>query len=137
MNNLQHILLTIDAIINLLLGLLILLFPIGLDHFLGVPIPGDYFYTTILGAVIFGIGIALLIELKSRTDSRHGLGLGGAIAINFIVSLFLMFMLLSQDLDLPLRGYILLWAIVFLVFLTGLAELFFSSHRSKLNKSDD
>jgi hypothetical protein len=129
MINTNYILLTIDAIVNLLLGLLILLFPVGLDRLLGVPIPGDYFYTTILGAVIFGIGIALLIELKSTTDSRHGLGLGGAIAINFIGSLFLMFMLLSHDLDLPLRGYILLWAIVFLVFLTGLAELFLRSHR--------
>ena len=55
-------LLTVDAIVNLVLGSLLIVFPTGLVSLLGVPAAEPAFYPSILGAVLFGIGIALLIE---------------------------------------------------------------------------
>jgi hypothetical protein len=131
MKNKQHFLLTVDAIINIMLGILILLLPLGMDELLGVPQPDNYFYSTILGAVILGIGLALVIERYSTAKQIRGLGLGGAIIINFMGSIFLLILLLSGEFDLPVRGYIILWSIVIIVFLTGLTELLTKSYRSE------
>jgi hypothetical protein len=49
------ILLLIDGIVNLLIGVFLLLFPIGVIDFLGLPQTNTNFYPSILGAVIFGI----------------------------------------------------------------------------------
>ena len=53
--------LTLDAAINLALGLLLIVFPRSVMAFLGVPIPESAFYTSILGSVLTGIGLALLL----------------------------------------------------------------------------
>ncbi len=58
----HEILLSIDAAINLVIGVLLLLFPLGIPEIVGVPRSNMNFYPTILGGVIFGIGIALLME---------------------------------------------------------------------------
>ena len=63
MDSKQRMLLPADAYINLLLGILILLFPAGLLEYLGLPSSDTYFYTSILGGVIFGIGVALSLVL--------------------------------------------------------------------------
>ena len=55
----------IDGIINLVLGILLLLVPFGMASILGVPEPVSYLYPCVLGAVLFGIGIALLLEVRS------------------------------------------------------------------------
>ena len=64
-------LLLIDAIINLALGALVVFLPEGVVLALGVPPAVSAFYPSILGAVLFGIGLALLLE----PDSGNGLGL--------------------------------------------------------------
>ena len=81
-------LLIIDGIVNLLLGVLLLLFPIGLAPILGVPVPNNHFYPSILGAVLFGIGIALLIDAYGHQRGIRGLGITGAIVINFFGATF-------------------------------------------------
>jgi hypothetical protein len=105
-------LLLADAIVNLVLGVLLLLtWPHGdlLARWLGVPVPGTPFYASILGAVLVGIGIALLIERRRALHlSAVGLGLGGAIAINLCGGIALAAWLLFGRLDLPLRGWLLL-----------------------------
>ena len=116
-------LLVIDGIVNLALGVLLLLFPLGIAEFLGVPIPDRNFYPTILGGVIFGIGIALLIERYGFDKNIRGLGLGGAIAINICGSLVLLTWLIFAPPAIPLRGSIILWAIGILVLGIGLIEL--------------
>lgn len=116
-------LLTIDGIINLILGILLLSFPLGIAEVFGVPRSNFDFYPTLLGAVIFGIGIALLIERLGFKKNVRGLGLGGAIAINFCGSLVLMIWLVTSTLNIPVRGYIFLWAIAIIVFLIGIIEL--------------
>ena len=117
------ILLLIDSIVNLLLGILLLLFPFGMAQLLGVPQPNSNFYPTILGAVIFGIGIALLFEAYGKPFGIHGLGIAGAIAINFCGAGVLALWLISNPFNLPLRGYITLWTIAIVVLVLGFIEL--------------
>ena len=76
-----------------------------------------------LGAVIFGIGIALLLEAYGEPRDIHGLGLAGAIAINFCAAGILTLRLISTPLNLPLRGYIILWTIAIVVLAIGFIEL--------------
>jgi hypothetical protein len=123
--------LTIDGIINLALGILLLFFPLGMAELLGVPQSNVSFYPTILGAVIFGIGIALLIERYGFTRNIRGLGLGGAIAINMCGGLALLMWLVSTPLNIPLRGYVILWSIAVIVLLVGIVEILAKSWRYK------
>ena len=111
-----------DAIINLVLGLLLLVFPDSLVQLLGIPPAESAFYPSILGAVLFGIGLALLLTWARR--DAGGLGLGGAIAINLCAGIVLALWLLAGNLELPLRGALLLWAIVILLVGSSLTEIF-------------
>jgi hypothetical protein len=54
-----------------------MLFPFGIADTLGVPVPDLNSYPTILGAVIFGVVIALLLEIYGEPRRIRGLGLGG------------------------------------------------------------
>jgi len=119
----KKILLLIDGIVNLLLGILLLLFPVGIAQLFGVPQPNSNFYPTILGAVIFGIGIALLLEAYGKPRGINGLDIAGAIAINFCGAGVLTLWLISDPFNLPLRGYIILWTIAIVVLALGFIEL--------------
>ena len=123
MKSTSKILLTIDCIVNLLLGILLLMFPIGIIGFLGLPQTNTNFYPSILGAVLFGIGLALFSELVGYARQFRGLGLGGAILINLVGSIVLIIWLLFGSLSIPLKGQIILWAIGLIVFLIGIAEI--------------
>ena len=124
-----QLLLAADAIINLLLGLLLLLLPAGLLEFLGLPPTDTFFYTSILGGVIFGIGVALSLERWGTPMGIRGLGLGGAIAINLCGGGTLLFWLIVGNLDLPLHGLVTLWIVGILVIGIGLVELISKSWR--------
>ena len=118
-----RILLIADAVINLVLGLLLLLFPAGILEFFGLPSVDNYFYSSILGGVIFGIGVALTLEVMSQKHSFRGLSLGGAIAINFCGGGTLLYWLIGKDLEVTKLGLITLWIIALLVIGIGLFEL--------------
>jgi len=126
------LLLAADAVINLILGALLLLFPAGILEYLGLPPTDTYFYSSILGGVIFGIGIALGLERWGPSDIR-GLGLGGAIAINLCGGGILLFWLLFGYLTLPLRGQVTLWIVAILVLGIGFVELFTKSWRNQVD----
>jgi hypothetical protein len=119
----NKILLLIDGIVNILLGILLLLFPMGVIDFLGLPQTNTNFYPSILGAVIFGIGLALLFELAGHAKRFRGLGLGGAILINMVGSMVLFYWLIFGSLDIPIRGQMVLWIVGVIVFLIGMVEL--------------
>ena len=116
-------LLIIDGILNLALGALLIFFPDNLVSALGVPGATPAFYPNILGGVLFGIGIALLIEQKNQHHEGIGLGLGGAIAVNLCGGLVLAAWMLFGGLSLPLRGSVFLWTLVVLLMTISLAEL--------------
>ncbi|MGB5286742.1 MAG: hypothetical protein WCB63_09525 [Polyangiales bacterium] len=112
----------IDGFINLLLGVALLCFDPVAD-WLGLPASDTAFYPTILGAVLFGIGIALVWEAVRGDGQLLGLGLGGAIAINLCGGLVLTGWLLVGDLRLPLRGQVILWTLASILVLISLVEL--------------
>ncbi|MGD2023128.1 MAG: hypothetical protein PVI18_08120 [Desulfobacterales bacterium] len=120
-------LLKADAAVNLILGILLMAFPAGLLKTLGIPMEVPAFYATILGGVLFGIGLALLMECYWKSGRFSGLGLGGAIVINLCGGAVLAIWLLSGALSLPVRGQILLWFLVLL--LIGLSLLEGFAHR--------
>ena len=115
-----------DAAINLILGVLLMAFPAKLVKALGIPMADPSFYATVLGGVLFGIGLALLLECYRKSNRFAGLGLGGAIAINLCGGLVLAAWLLSSKLSLPLRGQIFLWSLVLI--LVGISLLEGLSH---------
>ena len=123
MNSQHRTLLIVDGIINLALGVLLLLVPFGMASFLGVPEPTSFLYACVLGAVLFGIGLALLLEGSVRLNNFGGLGIGGAIVITFCGAGALLGWLLMSPHDLPMRGQVLLWSIVAVVLLVGVVEL--------------
>jgi hypothetical protein len=127
----HKILLTIDGIINLALGIILLLFPFGMAEVLGIPKSNMDFYPTILGGVIFGIGIALFIERYGSLRNIRGLGLGGAIAINICGAIVLLLWLLTTPLDITVSGYIILWSIAIIVLLVGIVEIIAKSWQYK------
>ena len=110
-------LLYIDAGINLVLGCILVVFPAPIVSLLGVPETQPAFYPSILGAVLFGIGIALVVEnIKGK-----GLGLLGAVSINLSGGIVLGTWLLFGGLQLPTRGWVFLWALV--VLLVGISTV--------------
>jgi len=118
----ERILLIIDAVINLALGILLLIFTEGIINFLGVPGSVSSFYPNILGAVLSGIGIALLIEVLKEGNDKKGLGILGAIAINLCGGLVLVFWLIFGNLEIPPKGYIFLSILSFILVIISIIE---------------
>ena len=113
--------------VNIVLGVLLILFPLGVVDLIGLPKTDTNFYPSILGAVIFGVGLALFFELIGYQKRFRGLGLGGAILINLVGSTVLICWLLFGSLSIPMKGKITLWSIALLVFAIGVAELLLKS----------
>ncbi|MCK5208464.1 MAG: hypothetical protein KAQ79_10600 [Cyclobacteriaceae bacterium] len=116
-------LLLIDSLINLLLGIILLAYSKPVVDLFGLPETDLKFYPNLLGAVLFGIGIALFIEYK-RKEEFIGLGLGGAISINLIGGFVLFIWLISGNLILPIHGKIILWILDFILVAISFFELF-------------
>ena len=113
--------LTVDGVVNLVLGVFLLWYPDSVIDSLGLPNEGRPFFANILGAVLFGVGLALLIESWRPPLRITGLGLGGAIAINLCGGAVLAAWLLTGMADLTPFGQVALWALV--VALVGLSAV--------------
>ena len=117
-------LLTLDGVVNLVLGTLLMWYPPSLATAIGLP-TGRSFFASILGAVLFGVGVALLIE-RWRPLRIAGLGLGGAISINLCGGVVLAVWLFGDWLDLTALGQLAGWVLVLL--LVGLSTLELYAH---------
>ncbi len=117
-----------DSLINLFLGVVLLGYSEPVIKFFGLPATGQYFYPNILGAMLFGIGIALFIEYK-RKDEFIGLGLGGAISINMMGGIVLLLWLISGSLNIPAKGKIILWILD--IILVGISTLELTAYLRK------
>ncbi len=115
--------LIVDAGINLGLGALLVIVSPDIFEKLGMPSVTQPFYARILGAVLFGIGLALLLERFRKPHGMVGLGLGGAVSINLCGAIVLAAWLLSTNQRLPSRGGILLWGLVVVLVTISLVEL--------------
>jgi cobalamin biosynthesis protein CobD/CbiB len=120
--NKESTLLILDAFINYALGILCLLYPY-VAEIIGVPFVQNSFYPSILGAVLFGIGIALTIEYFRKQLGWVGLGLGGAVAINLVGGTVLIFWLILGNLTIPFRGQVFLWMLAVILVLISSFEL--------------
>jgi len=115
-------LLAVDALINYALGILCILYSFVAEP-LGIPLVESSFYPNILGAVLFGIGIALTIECFKKHGGWTGLGIGGAVAINLSGGIVLLFWLIFGNLNIPYRGQIFLWMLAIILILISSIEL--------------
>lgn len=127
----ESTLLVIDGVANVIFGVVLLCFPRQLLALLGLPLPDPLFYASVLGAVLAGIGIALLIERYRDRFGITGLGLGGAIVINTLAALAVAGWLVFADLAIPRHGRILLWAVAAVVLGIGLLEIVHSMSRRR------
>lgn len=128
--------LLIDAIINLVLGILLVSFLPDVVSFLGVPMVQEPFYATILGSVLFGIGIALLIEYFREGSGLVGLGLGGAISINLCGGFVLGTLLIRNRLNIPSHGRLFLWFLVLLLVGISLLECTMCFRKAEIIDTD-
>ncbi|MGD8404836.1 MAG: hypothetical protein PVJ21_14335 [Anaerolineales bacterium] len=119
----KNLLLIVDGIVNVALGVLLIFFPAQLTDAFDLPKVETFFYVNILGAVLFGIGIALLLERFASKSGVTGLGIGGAITINLCGSGVLIYWLLFGNLGLSQSGFIFLWSIAIVVLGIAIAEL--------------
>jgi hypothetical protein len=115
-------LLLVDAAINMALGVLLLAFPHQLVGLLGLPDATPAFYPNVLGGVLFGIGLALLIERGKRSGRVTGLGVAGAIAINLCGGVVVALWLIFGRLSIPPRGRVLLGLLDLLLFAISALE---------------
>jgi hypothetical protein len=123
-NKTSNFLLLIDGAVNLILGAVLLSFPTGIQKFFGLPRSNTPFYASLLGAVLFGIGLALLMERFGGPAGIRGLGLGGAIAINICGASVLMIWLTMKKL-----GALILWSLAAIVLFIGFAEIFTKGYK--------
>jgi hypothetical protein len=128
----QKLLLTVDAIVNLILGILLLFVPVGLARWLGLPQTRPFFYASVLGAVLVGIGLALMLEAYGASLGVRGLGLHGAIAINLCGGSAVLLQVMTVPLTMPARGRVILWTVGSVVVLIGLGEVAFWTFASIL-----
>jgi hypothetical protein len=126
----KHLLLVVDGIVNMTLGIMLIFFPAQLMGIFDLPKVETFFYVNILGAVLFGIGVALLLERFSDRYHARGLGIGGAIAINLCGAVAVILWLLFGNLELPQAGRIFLWSIALIVFWIAIAEIISKSWRT-------
>ena len=123
----KKITLSIDALVNLALGILLLLFNPELAAAIGVPNSDMSFYPNILGGVLIGIAVALIIEAVRKDKSEVvGLGLVGAISINICGGIVLVLWLIFGGLNLPVHGKIFLWSLSSVLLIISGIELFFN-----------
>jgi hypothetical protein len=115
-------LLIIDAVIDLALGTLLIIFPLRLFQLLGLPVEVPPFYGIILGGVLIGIGIALLMGLSPKVGREGWLGPGGAMIINLFGALALAALLASGRIYISLRGYLILLGLLFLLVVLSIVE---------------
>jgi hypothetical protein len=124
-----------DAVINFILGILLILlipFPDQITQWLGVPGVDNAFYPSIFGGVLIGIGIALVVESRRTEPGRLvGLGLGGAIAINLSGGIVLLGWLLFGGMELPAVGSVFLWIIAGLLIIISTVELVLHIRKGK------
>lgn len=115
--------LLIDALIDLVLGLLLLWFPKPLIGLFGAPILEPPFYASILGGVLVGIALALAWEAWRKPQGKPGLGIVGAMLITVCGALTLLGWLFWGGLTLPLQGTIILWALAIALLGLSIFEL--------------
>ena len=94
-----------------------------------MPVDESRFFPSVLGAVLFGVGVALAMEWRRPASNPAGLGLAGAIAINVCGGLGLGYWLVLGKLQLTFPGYLVLGGLALV--LMGLSAVEWRSIRAQ------
>jgi hypothetical protein len=127
----EELVLTVDATVNLALGVLLAIFPRAFAGLVGAPIPSTSFYASILGGVLIGVGLALLLQRFWGRSHVTGLGIEGAIAINLCGGGVLVVWLITGGLSVATRGLVFLWVVAILVLGIGATEILLRVRRKR------
>jgi hypothetical protein len=114
-------LLWIETLLKLACGGLLLFLPNATARILGLTRAETPFWPQLLGGVLIGLAAATFLEGFVR--NAHGLGLAGAIAINFTIAATLATLLAVGKAAPARRGRALLWLAVILLVLLAFSEL--------------
>ena len=96
------------AVFYLCLGVVLITFPAAIVEALGLPDSDRAFYPSVLGGVLIGIGLAFWMQVRNTAVISRGLGVLGAVIINISGGTVLAAWLVFGDLEIPLRGVIVL-----------------------------
>ena len=114
-------LLTVEFLLKLAAGLMLVLAPLGVIKLLGLPRAETGFWPRLLGALLIGLAGALYVE--GRAPGSHGLGLTGCVIVNFFAVSMLGGMLALEAGPPSARGRAVVWAIVVLLVCLSVLEI--------------
>ena len=98
-------LLWIEACLKLGTGLALVAAPRTLARLFGLPSADQPFWPRLLGALLIGLGVASLLEVRMQ----GGLGLAGSIAVNLAGAAMIGALLVLGRAGRTMRGRFLLW----------------------------
>jgi NO-binding membrane sensor protein with MHYT domain len=118
-------LLWIEACLKLGTGLALVTTPRMLARLLGLPSADQPFWPRLLGALLVGLGIASLLEVRMQ----GGLGLAGSVAVNLAGAAMIVTLLILGRAGKTMRGRFLLWLTAAALVILGLVEIAYASER--------
>jgi hypothetical protein len=116
-------LLWIEACLKLGTGLALVATPRTLARLLGLPSADQPFWPRLLGALLIGLGIASLLEVRMQ----GGLGLAGSVAVNLAGAAMIATLLSLGRAGKTMRGRFLLWLAAAALVILGLVEIAYAA----------
>jgi hypothetical protein len=118
-------LLWIEACLKLGTGLALVAVPRTLARLLGLPSADQPFWPRLLGALLIGLGVASLLEVRMQ----GGLGLAGSVAVNLAGAAMISTLLVLGRAGKTMRGRFLLWLAAATLVSLGLVEIAYAAPR--------
>lgn len=116
-----HYLIGIEILLKLACAAGLIVAPRTLARLLGLPSADEPFWARLLGATLFGLAAAMVVEL--RFAPGHGLGIGGIVAINLAAATMLGALLILGRAGTTKRGRLVLWLTALMLALLGLVGI--------------
>jgi hypothetical protein len=114
-------LLFFEAVVKAVIGVVLMIAPATSFRVLGLPAVPTGFWPRLLGATLFGIAGAGIVE--GALPGSRGLGLGGSLAINFAIAAMLTIQLAVNAAATTVRGRVLLWILAAILYVLILVEI--------------
>jgi hypothetical protein len=106
-------LLWIETLLNFFGGLALVVAPLSTIRLLGLPPTPTGFWPRLLGTILLGISFAFFLE--GSVPGSRGLGLSGALIINFSALSMMAAMLMLEAGPPSARGRAFMWALIVLL----------------------
>lgn len=116
-------LLWIEACLKLGSGVALVATPRTLARLFGLPSANQPFWPRLLGALLMGLGVASLLEVRMQ----GGLGLAGSIAVNLAGAAMIGALLFLGRAGRTMRGRLLLWLAVAALVILSLVEIAYAA----------